>query len=948
MIDDILDIIKAEDINHPLTDEQIALKLNTARDTVTKIRLKHEIPDSRLRKRKTIEEQIAKLLKTDPQLSDRKLTSLVNEVGIEASRTTIKSIRNAIEESLSTELTSHAPKDTMAEIIGAQGSLRNVINQAKAAVLYPPFGLHTLILGPSGTGKSFLAQKMYEFGKEKQIFSKSSPYHVFNCADYAENPQFLLSQLFGHTKGAFTGANESRKGLVEISNGGILFLDEVHRLPPEGQEILFTLFDKKMYRRLGETELTRKANVLIIAATTEEPENSLLLTFRRRIPISIMLPKFSERPLDEKFILLKKFFEAESQRIGKPIHIKKEVIKNLLTYDCPGNVGQLKSDIQATCARAFLKASIDNQAVVHIDNHNLALPMVNQSFKPTDFFESAINDLVIDENQEKTSEKGNLSLYSIYDYIEENYHKLILQGNSKEEISQIINQEIDEKFSRFISKIQKDNLHQNIVESVIGKDILDITDRCIQMVQKRLPTIDSQVVIPLALHLKSRVNRQLNQEEEINHISINSIKNPIYLEFADQIRDKINQHFGIALPEDENSYISLYLQNFTQEMNKSQQSVGVLVLSHGHVAKGMVDVANSILNTSHAVGIEMSLNDSFEMILDQIIEQIKKVDCGKGVLILADMGSLIRVEEIIGEQITTPIKLIDRVDTLMVLESVRKSLLPNTTLEGLYDEILSEKGISLITPKITQKQKVIVTVCLTGQGAALEIKEFLDESLANKGFDIDILAAGFFSENDILIELSKIQEQFEIIAIVGTMNPKFPNAKFFFANDLLTQSPNALVCYLDSINIEIRKNILSEFIKEDQIEICQQYKNKNQLIDEMVTALNIKGYVDDHFLLSVYKRETMNSTFLKGGIGIPHGDSEFVTKPTAYITKLTTPIMWENDREVEFVILLALNKDSDIYIKQLYRLVSSKAFLNKLRDTTQPNQIYDLLTKTQI
>lgn len=948
MIDDILDIIKNEDINHPLTDEQIASKINTTRDTVTKIRLKHKIPDSRLRKRKTIEDKVAQILESEPKLSDRKLTLLINEAGIEASRTTIKNIRNSLEESSEIVVTNHLPKDTMAEIIGAQGSLRNVVNQAKAAVLYPPFGLHTLILGPSGTGKSFLAQKMYEFGKEKQVFSKSSPYHVFNCADYAENPQFLLSQLFGHAKGAFTGASESRKGLVEISDGGILFLDEVHRLPPEGQEILFTLFDKKMYRRLGETELTRKANVLIIAATTEEPENSLLLTFRRRIPISIMLPKFSERPLDEKFILVKKFFEAESQRIEKPIHIKKEVIKNLLTYDCPGNVGQLKSDIQATCARAFLKSSIENQTVVHVDSHDLALPMVNSVTAPVDFFESAIKDLVIDENQEETSEKDNLSLYSIYDYIEDNYHKLTIQGNSKAEISQIINQEIDEKFSRFISKIKEDNLHQNIVESVIGKDILDITDKCIQMVQKRLPTIDSQVVIPLALHLKSRVNRHQNQEKEINHISITSIKNPIYLEFADQIRDRINQHFGIALPQDENLYISLYLQNFTKEMKRSQQSVGVLVLSHGHVAKGMVDVANSILNTSHAVGIEMRLTDSFEVILDEIIAQIKKLDRGKGVLILADMGSLIRVEEVIGEKIATPIKLIDRVDTLMVLESVRKSLLPNATLEGLYEEILSEKGVSLMTPKITQKQKVIVTVCLTGQGAALEIKKFLAERLANKGFEIDILAAGFFSENDILVELSKIQEQFEIIAIVGTMNPKFPNAKFFFANDLLTKSDNALVSYLDSMNIEIRKNILSEFIKKDQIEICQKYKNKNQLIDEMVKAINIKGCVDDHFLLSVYKRETMNSTFLKGGIGIPHGDSEFVTKPTAFITKLTMPIVWENDREVEFIILLALNKDSDIYIKQLYRLLSSKAFLSKLRDTTEPTQIYDLLTKTQI
>ena len=65
--------------------------------------------------------------------------------------------------------------------------------------------------------------------------NKDYPFVTFNCADYFNNPQLLLSQLFGHVKGAFTGADTDKIGLVEKANGGILFLDEVHRLPPDGQ-----------------------------------------------------------------------------------------------------------------------------------------------------------------------------------------------------------------------------------------------------------------------------------------------------------------------------------------------------------------------------------------------------------------------------------------------------------------------------------------------------------------------------------------------------------------------------------------------------------------------------------------------------------------------------------------------------------------------------------------
>ncbi|MGQ0420917.1 amino acid--tRNA ligase-related protein, partial [Bacillus sp. HC-Mk] len=86
------------------------------------------------------------------------------------------------------------------------------------------------------------------------------------------NAPSIRDVLFGIKKGAYTGASD-QKGLIEKAHEGILFLDEVHRLPPEGQEMLFTFIDRGVYRRLGETENERKAQVLIITATTEEPNS---------------------------------------------------------------------------------------------------------------------------------------------------------------------------------------------------------------------------------------------------------------------------------------------------------------------------------------------------------------------------------------------------------------------------------------------------------------------------------------------------------------------------------------------------------------------------------------------------------------------------------------------------------------------------------------------------
>ena len=135
-----------------------------------------------------------------------------------------------------------APKKTIEDyspfndLIGADTSLKNQIEQAKAALLYPPNGLHTLIVGSTGVGKSLFANIMYEYSKYIKKLPEDAPFVIFTCADYANNPQLLLSYDFGHIKGAFTGAEKEKEGIVSKADGGILFLDEIHRLPQKDRK----------------------------------------------------------------------------------------------------------------------------------------------------------------------------------------------------------------------------------------------------------------------------------------------------------------------------------------------------------------------------------------------------------------------------------------------------------------------------------------------------------------------------------------------------------------------------------------------------------------------------------------------------------------------------------------------------------------------------------------
>lgn len=337
MEEQILQIIKDEDSKNPLTDEEIASRLQVFREDVTTVRRKHHIPDSRKRRKPVIFEDMKRILTENPDLSDRGLTRMLEDAGYRIGKYAAGKLREELLElwipsgvcrekenaSPAPEYAKHAEyaehtesgaEDDRANVfsafVGFDGSMKTQITRAQAAVLYPPRGLHCLIYGPSGVGKSFLAELMHEYACGSENFGKDAPYFEFNCADYADNPQLLLAQLFGYSRGAFTGAADNKKGVVELCNGGILFLDEVHRLPPEGQEILFYLMDKGRFRRLGEVDTQRESHVMVIAATTENPQSSLLLTFRRRIPMVIEIPSLKDRPAGEKLQFILRFFSG--------------------------------------------------------------------------------------------------------------------------------------------------------------------------------------------------------------------------------------------------------------------------------------------------------------------------------------------------------------------------------------------------------------------------------------------------------------------------------------------------------------------------------------------------------------------------------------------------------------------------------------------------------------
>ncbi|WP_434639919.1 sigma 54-interacting transcriptional regulator [Thermoanaerobacterium thermosaccharolyticum] len=729
--------------------------------------------------------------------------------------------------------------DAFSRVIGSNLSLKNAVQQAKAAIMYPPHGLHTLLLGETGTGKSMLAETMYEYAKEIGRLKTNAPFITFNCADYANNPQLLMAQLFGVKKGAYTGADRDKVGIVEKADKGILFLDEVHRLPPEGQEMLFYLIDKGMFRRLGETDIQHKVDVLIICATTENVESILLKTFTRRIPMVINLPSLKERTYEERFEIIKNFMIDEASVIKNDIFITSNALKAFLLYDCPNNIGQLKSDIKLCAAKAYLGFMMNRDKEVVIHTEDLPQYIKRGLFKYKEEKDKIDKFIKDDKIRFSTEQKAIIpsednKAFNFYEALEEKRRSLEEKGISENDIKLIMSLDIETYLKRYINEAKRYNLEE--LYKVVDKRIVDIVDNFLNHARKILKRdFSEKTLYGLSMHVASSIERILSGKKIENH-QLDDIKR-IYkdeFEVSKELKKLIEREFDIEVPEDEVGFITMFLcLDIKQE--KDDEKVSVIVAMHGEsTATSIADVSNRLLGENFVVGYNMPLDQKPEIALNNLCDLIKKTNKGKGVLLLVDMGSLVFFGDMVYEKTGIPVKTVEMASTPMVLEAGRKALL-NASLDEVYDSALN------LSPYIGRiykdnfeiqngfKNDVIITACITGEGTALKLKSILEKKLDLKSAGIDIITLNIEDKREFKRKLQNIKTEKNILAVVSAFDPGDDTLKYISTTDVFDNrklsSLKAMIDSRDALEtIDNMKEIVAENVDIDAEKYIDAFK----------------------------------------------------------------------------------------------------------------------------
>lgn len=647
------------------------------------------------------------------------------------------------------------------DFIGSEGSLKGVISQCEAAINYPPNGLSMIITGNSGVGKSFLAKEIYKYSVSRKIIPSRAPFLTLNCADYANNPELLSSILFGYIKGAFTGANTDQAGLLEQANGGYLFLDEVHRLSHENQEKLFNFIDSGEFRRVGENKNSRESKVRLLFATTEQVDDVLLDTFRRRISISINLPDFDKRPLGERINIVYSIFYHQAQRINKTIKISEKVLSDLVNLKSSGNVGRLKNLIKVKCATAYKNQM--NESLIYIKNSDLL---------SDDFVEIDPRD---------------------------NYNF----SNST------LNQSLQQKILKILEKINEEDNFSNSSQVALNS-----------ILKLDLPTIDG-LYLPGYLKFKHHYNQVIENQFGIK--TGNRICKMIYCLYQNELGSKKLSQFSVNMIKSypRSVHMANYFFNTFQDRNKShvlrllmalllssyidenQKMRGVLLAHGDKTATSIQSVVNQLCGGYILDAIDMPIDTNINSIIERTKSLFDSYDHANDVVMIVDMGSLSQLYEEIKGHIGGHLLVIDNLTTAVALDVAIK-IQNNTNFKRIATDAEKEYKIhSKYYSGFSNKKNIIIS-CISGLGISEKIKEMM---LPYFSKDIQISTIDYY---DLKKKINNHDEKyFEKTFLVLTTtdlpdNFKVPNINIY---DLLDESGE------DALS-----KVLTTYMKEDAIE----------------------------------------------------------------------------------------------------------------------------------
>lgn len=559
--------------------------------------------------------------------------------------------------------------DAFEQLIGYDTSLKEAIASAKAAVLYPEGNPTILITAEHGSGVSYFAKTVFRFAQASGKLKTRAPWILWDCKTLL-NDQDSFQEIFL--------GDDSKEGILKKASNGMLILENIDAVSERNLDWLLAFLRGEKIHDQNKWPWLKDYHCITFFCVSKGTNEMMLNLLRGRMDFKISLPSLEERSLEERFLILQKFFKEEAKAMDRMIEVDTSILHALLLYEVTDDIKGLKNDIHTGCANSYVRS-------YNTGNKTIALLMsdfpnyVRKGIMYYRSYKDEIDQLIKNgckytfyKNQmlrdNKTAKKD------IYQSIDARKRDLERHALTEEEINMAVSNQLESEFKAYFKQLCERAKSIETLKKMVSEKLISLTREFLLKAAKQLSyEFSEEIFCGICLHVNSCLVK-VSEKQRISNEEIGRLlsKYPVHYELVKQFQEQLRTEFAVKLSVDDLIFLMMFLLEAKEDVDESK--VVTLIAMHGsHAASSIAAVVNALSDDSDVKAYDMDLDKNVRTVYEELKEKIMKIDQGKGILLIYDMGSLHTMAESIAQETRIAIRCVEVPITLVGIAGSSKA-----------------------------------------------------------------------------------------------------------------------------------------------------------------------------------------------------------------------------------------------------------------------------------
>ena len=651
--------------------------------------------------------------------------------------------------------------DVFEQLVGYDSSLKEAIASAKAAVLYPEGNPTILITAKHGSGVSHFAKTVFRFAQASGKLKTRAPWILWDCKTLF-NDQDKFQEIF-------LGDHE-KEGILKKASGGMLILENIDVVSERNLDWLLAFLRGEKIQGQDEWPWQKDYHCITIFSTMKDTNEMMLNLLRGQMDFRISLPSLEERSIEERFLILQKFFKEEAKAMDRMIEVDTSILHALLLYEVTDDIKGLKNDIHTGCANSYVRSYNTEKKTIVL----LMSDFPNYVRKGIMYYRSYKNEIdeMIKNGCKYTFYKNQMlrdnktAKKDIYQSIDARKRDLERHALTEEEINMAVSNQLESEFEEYFEQLCERVDSIDTLNKMVSEKLISLTRKFLLKAAEQLSCkFSKEIFCGICLHVNSCLIK-VSKKQRISNEEIARLlsKYPMHYELVKEFQVELGKEFNVKLNVDDLIFLLMFLLEAKKDVNESK--VVTLIAMHGsHAASSIAAVVNVLSDDSNVQAFDMDLDKNVRIVYEELKEKIIKIDQGKGVLLIYDMGSIHTMAESIAQETKIAIRCVEVPITLVGIAGSSKAA-EMKTLDEVADylqdnfsglQYFRAKPMPEMKPEIEKNEEIIEQMMeeSSQEESINEVFEYLGDQFPQ--FDIDLM------KNYLLVIIGQIEHEMNLV-----------------------------------------------------------------------------------------------------------------------------------------------------------------------------------------